>query len=400
MHLALDFLALLSSRGGGMLLSALVGLLWVRLLSAPAFGAYSLATTTLGLVGVLAEFGLDPILTRELSAQRGGNSLLRRAIGLRLGIGVALIVGMVSLAALTTTFGRADLLLIGGLGLLPRGAMRAYAAALIGLGKARQVGQLEGFTQVFISGLTVACTLISLAQGQEGATTLIAALGLGHGFGLLLLQRAWRRHGQSASLADISLHALLRAAFGFTLIAAFSAAFHAVDSYAVQALYGERALALYAAPFRLLNLIIIVPTVWGVVILPRYVALRRDQAAFRLRLRRDGLLWLLISIPLSVLPITFADVIAPVVLGAVYASSVPILIVQCGMVLPICAATPLLAALTVQDRQAYVAIAVIVGVLLLVIGNVLWAGSGVIAVAVLRVAITALLTVFYAFALR
>lgn len=400
MHLALDFLALLSSRGGGMLLSALVGLLWVRLLSAPAFGAYSLATTTLGLVGVLADFGLDPILTRELSAQRGGVSLLRRAISLRLGVGVALILGMVILAALTTTFGRADLLLIGGLGLLPRGAMRAYAAALIGLGKARQVGQLEGFTQIFISVLTVAFTLISVAHGHEGAAAIMAALGLGHGFGLLLLWRAWRRHRQTDNLTNFSLNALLRAAVGFTLIAAFSAAFHAVDSYAVQALYGERALALYAAPFRLLNLIIIVPTVWGVIVLPRYVALMSDQAAFRVRLQRDVLLWLLISVPLSALPITFADVITPAVLGAAYAPSVPILIVQCGMVLPICAATPLLAALTVHNRQAYVAVGVITGVLLLVIGNILWAGNGVIAVAALRVAITALLTVFYALALR
>ncbi len=400
MPLALDFLALLSSRGGGMLLSALVGLLWVRLLSAPDFGAYSLATTTLGLVGVLADFGLDPILTRELSAQRGGVSLLRRAIGLRLGVGVALILGMVSLAALTTTFGRADLLVIGGLGLLPRGAMRAYAAALIGLGKARQVGRLEGFTQICISGLTVSFTLISVAQGQEGAAAIIASLGLGHGFGLLLLQRAWRRHGQTISLSDVSLNALLRAAFGFTLIAAFSAAFHAVDSYVVQALYGERALALYAAPFRLLNLIIIVPTVWGVVILPRYVALQGDQAAFRLRLQRDGWLWLLSGTLLSALSIIFADVITPAVLGAAYAPSVPILIVQCGMLPPICAATPLLAALTVRNRQAYVAIGVIIGVLLLVIGNVLWAGSGVIGVAALRVAITALLTVCYALALR
>ena len=48
----LDFLALLSSRSIAQVLTIAVGLALVRVMADPVFGAYSLATTSIGLAGV------------------------------------------------------------------------------------------------------------------------------------------------------------------------------------------------------------------------------------------------------------------------------------------------------------------------------------------------------------
>src|ERR1700687_4006729 len=109
-RLLMDFVVLLFSRGAGQLITIGVGLLLVRVMADSDFGAYSLATTTIGLIGVIADFGLDVILTREIAADpQQTTSLLRRSIALRLAIGIGVGIGAAGLAFISTTPGRFDL---------------------------------------------------------------------------------------------------------------------------------------------------------------------------------------------------------------------------------------------------------------------------------------------------
>lgn len=370
-HFALDFLALLLSRGAGQAITILVGLFLVRVLAASAFGAYSLATTSIGLAGVLADFGLDPILTRQAAAAPGDAlPLLRRALRWRVGLAVALLPVLVGIALAAPDAGRPDLLLIGGIGLLPRGVMRAYAAVLTGIGRARAGAVIEGVGTLAGSGLTVIFVAVAvLLPGADGASAALWALAAGNLLGLI----AALRYQIPSPLASHP-HAgrgekivrLLPLAVPMLIVGLTGALFQALDVYIVRAWYwtptGPDAVALYAAPFRILNALLLVPTAWGVVALPRYVR-QRD------RLRRDLRIGLLGGLALSAGCSMLAEPLTRLALGPTYEATAPILVVLAWMALPVCLSAPLVALLMARGQVWRIASCVLAAGLLALAAN-------------------------------
>jgi len=385
-----DFLALLFSRAAAQLASLAAGLLLVRVLIPAEFGAYSLATTTLGLIGVLADFGLDPALTREWAAGRGGTELLQAAIRLRAALGLSLTACVVPLAAVWPALGRPELLLIGALSLPLRGAWRAYAAALTGTGKARPAARIEGIGAVVSAGCTVPFALIG------GAVGAVSALPVGAFCGLIVAVRAWGRCGPHPAGAEVTGRALIGMGAAFAALSMAGAAFQSADLYMVGLFTADAAaVGLYAAPFRVLNALLLLPTAWGVVALPRYVA---DAGASRLR--RDVVQWAAAGFLLSAGVSTLSGPITAAALGAEYAAAAPILAVLCWMTLPVCLSAPLIAALTAAGRQTAILLCVLgagVGAIAanLMVGS---AGGGLIGIAAVKVGGMVVLTALYAVA--
>ncbi len=375
----LDFLALLSSRSIAQVLTIAVGLALVRIMTDPVFGAYSLATTSIGLAGVVADFGLDVILTREIAADRQlAPMLMPSAIGSRIVLAILTTAALVLAALNTTAIGRPDLLLIGGLSLVPRGIMRTITAALTGLGRVRDAAFIEGIGAVGSSVSTLILVLVGIAVFGDRASAAIWGLGLGNVLGLAAALHIARRATQprlfNAAAGASPWSLLLFAAAPFMIVSLAGTAFQSLDIYVVKVFYWRAgqpdAVALYAAPFRVLNALLLVPTAWGVVALPRYVRYVRRPRLLNMALRRDLALALLMGVLLSVACTVLAYPLTAVALGATYIASVPVLAVVGWMTLPVCLSAPLIAVLTATGRQFWIAICVIAAGMIAVAANI------------------------------
>jgi O-antigen/teichoic acid export membrane protein len=171
------------------------------------------------------------------------------------------------------------------------------------------------------------------------------------------------------------------------------AAFQSLDIYVVSAVHsavhsaahgvhlqragGPDPVALYAAPFRILHVLLLVPTAWGVVALPHYARLVRDgnPDALRSRWRRDTRAGALVGLALSVGAALLAYPLTQVGLGATYLPAAPILAVLGWMALPVCLSAPLIALLTATDRQRRIAICVTLAGGLALAANLAWGGG-------------------------
>jgi O-antigen/teichoic acid export membrane protein len=363
------------------LLGIAVGLALVRLLAEPVFGAYSLATTSIGLAGILADFGLDTLLIRECALRPGQAArLLRSAVVIRLLVSIAITGLLVTLAAVTDLIGQPDLLLIGGLSLLPRGLLRAYAAALTGTGRVQTAAQLEGITTVGV----VTCTLALVVAGlpPDGAAAALAGLLAGNMIGWLAAVAMWQQarivpDTVAENRHDIS--GLVAAALPFVLVGLAGAAFQSLDIYVVRLFYWSSgqpdAVALYAAPFRVLNLLLLVPTAWGVVALPRYARLHGDTNARRALIRRDTALLFGVGAVLSIACTALADPLTRLALGERYAGTAPILALLGWMTLPVCLSAPLIADITARNVQRRITISVVLAGVLALGANVIWGAA-------------------------
>jgi O-antigen/teichoic acid export membrane protein len=217
---------------------------------------------------------------------------------------------------------------------------------------------------------------------------------------------------------------LLRAALPFLVANLAGAAFLSLDIYVVKALYGadqtigQDPVALYAAPYRVLNVLLLVPTAWGTVLLPHYVRYARRPAAIRLALRRDVWIGLAIGVGLSAACTALSYPLTVIALGQTYAASAPVLAVIGWMTLPVCLYTPILATLIARGRQIWIAISALLAGAAAIAANILLATllstglntaaahdlanliSGLIAVAAVKVGSIVLLAIFYSLALH
>ena len=234
----LDFLALLSSRSLAQGMTILIGLLLVRLMPDLVFGAYSLATTSIGLAGIVADFGLDVILPREIAANRQQTGVLvQKAIWLRLAFAVATTLALTGIALLTPTAGRPDLLLLGGLSLIPRGVMRTVTAALTGLGRVREAALIEGIGAVGASAMTIILVVARFGWLGDQAVGAIWGLALGNLIGMIAALVIGKIDGIGMPNGTMGWRQLGMLAAPLMIVGLAGTAFQSLDIYVVKAFY-------------------------------------------------------------------------------------------------------------------------------------------------------------------
>ena len=409
---------MLTSRALAQLVSVIAGLLLVRLLADNVFGAYSLATTTLGLAGIVAEFGLDVLLTREITLDPSrATTLLRTAFSVRLVFSIALTLLLVMLASLTDLFGRPDLLLVSGLSLIPRGLFRAVAAALTAQRRVKEAALIEAIASLGSTFLSLMLVVIVLTLHEklpfsflDGANAALWGMVLGNALGWwaarrmingMVSDRAWWPFSQVES------RSLLWMATPFVLVALAGAGFQSLDIYMVKQFHwtaqSPDAVALYAAPFRILNVLLLVPTVWGVVALPRYTRFLRHPTGLRLLLRKDSVHTFILGLALSAIWTLLAYPLTVLGLGSRYLTTAPILALIGWMTLPVCMSAPLIALLTATNHQGRIVISVVTAGIISFIANLTWGYlavnadviTGLLGVATIKVGAMAILLLLY-----
>lgn len=384
-----DFVALLGSGGAGEVLVAMVGLLLVRNLTTEDYARYVLAMTVVGLAGVLVHFGMNPILTREVSRQpQRASALLTHAVLFRLAsAGVVYPLAYIAVR-LWPAAGDSGLFLIAGLALFP-GAFRETAIALFnGLDRIPVSAAIMFITRLLETGLVLGALFAFRQPGPILAAGVVAKL-VGTLLSLWAIHRVIR---PAMSLSPRLWRDLGVIALPLMLMGLASSAFQSLDLYVVSFFLGQTAVGLYGAALRVLGLLLLIPTGWSVVALPRFSrAVGDPQATFTL------LVQALLSIGLGSvgLAVLFAILARPVtiwMLGARYVPAVGVLRVLMGVFALASLSAPLTTLLTAHNRQGMVAVVVAVGGTLALAANVLIAGRlGITGIASVKVAVMVLM---------
>jgi len=349
-HFSLLLLAQIYTQG----LTGLAGLLIVRLLSPSEYGQYTLAVAGLNIGSLLVDAGLAGYLNREAARNSAEESRRIWQSALRVRLKLALLVWLLTLGLVwfIPALGQPGLAAIASLALFPLGISTLTISLLNGQGKIGLSASLCCITATLNFGLTLAI----LVWQTLAVTLLTANLAITILNALLLLSRS----GLSLKLrekATYSSRVMLKAGSGFFLIGLASIVYQYADIYLVSALLGEKAVAEYGAALRVLALLIVIPTVWGIAAMPHYAPAPSQN-------RRELLNWSLalttIGIGLALSGYWLVEPLINLVFGAKYSQIAPILQILGWAGAGIFACAGPVTWLTITNHQYYILLALII----------------------------------------
>ncbi len=251
------------------LLLGIAGLLIIRILSPSEYSQYTLAVAGLNIGAILADSGLAAHLNREAARNSEGKTRLIWQAALQVRLKIVLLVGLLTfgLVWLVPSLGQPGLAAIASLALFPLGVSSLTFSLINGQGKIN----LSAILSCLTTTLNFCLTLAILLWQPLALTLLLANLVISIASAVLVsTQVNLRLDNWKVASAAYPTIALLKAGWGFLLIGLASIFFQYADIYLVSALIGGNAVAEYGAATRLLNLLIILPTVWGIAAMPRY----------------------------------------------------------------------------------------------------------------------------------
>jgi O-antigen/teichoic acid export membrane protein len=244
--------ARLSAQAWGRALSLVLVALVARHEGSGGLGRYVLVLTVVGIAGELSDLGLSIFLTREAVRyveRERQTQLLGIVLPLKGVLAIAGYLGLVIVAhAVRFPPATRQLLLIGGLSLLPDGVMGAMAALI----NARRRMEVTGLLSVAVRLLTLAGALAALASGYGvagvlGGTVVASVLGaLLHGAVLrrwqLLPRCTWSSRIWRACIAE---------SYPFALTAIIARVYARLDLVLLSLWKGDVAAGWYSAAYKL-----------------------------------------------------------------------------------------------------------------------------------------------------
>ena len=248
---------------------------YLRVLGPADAGSFATAVATAGIFDILANFGLDLLLIREVAKERGrASSFLLNSTILRLGAALVASLPMIVLVASTDLFSN------------PFSADEVWAIGLIMLGMVFS-GMSKGVTGLFYvyekaevpAAMTTATTILKVGFG-------VAALLLGYGFvglaavsiltNLITLAALALLAARSFTLGgpwrvDWQLQGqMVRLGFPLMLIHLLQTVFISVDVYLLRLMLpnGEEVVGWYSSAYKWFNALQIVPSFFTLALFP------------------------------------------------------------------------------------------------------------------------------------
>jgi O-antigen/teichoic acid export membrane protein len=331
-------LRLLAGLMAGRVFDFALYLLLARRFGVEQFGAYTYALSFVLLFGVLADFGVTTVLTREVArAPRRTRALLVDALTLKLGLSVATIV-TVFVVALVSRSSPATLALMAALtvGMLLRSAALVFDGLLRAANRAGAVG--IGVLCSSVTGLAVATALVLGGLGVMGGAIAYALSGLVHLAAVAWPARdLWRvRIGDGAAatlpeapVADVESAAaapwrgqlgLLRECAPLALSGIFIALYFRIDAVMLHALQDDRAVGLYGGIYRVFEVFAMLAVAFRSVLFPVMArAADGPRAALAVLCRKSLRLHLLFTVLVAVFFTVESRTIITIILGSQYA---------------------------------------------------------------------------------
>ena len=324
-----------------------------RIVGVENTGVYFLALSITTMVGVLADFGLTPVLIREVAKHpKKQQSLLSSVIGLKLGLSILAAAVVVALSFALGYDSTTRLLMYAAIAVM---VLDTFHLTFYGMFRGRHDLRFESL------GIVVG-QLVTLAVGLS---TLIIAPNLLFLILALLAGSLWNTlyAGYQLHKARIrpflpswdgsTAKKLLKIALPFALAAIFVKIYSTVDSILLEQYLGSEAVGFYSIAYKLTYAFQFLPMAFMAALYPTFSSLikagKREELG---RTFEQGLWYMaLIAVPVTLGVASVADLVVPLIYGTNYLASVLPLQVLIFALLLIFLDFPIGALLNADDRQ-------------------------------------------------
>jgi O-antigen/teichoic acid export membrane protein len=295
-----------------------------RYLGAAGVGKYQLAASLWTIMGIFIAFGMDTLLTKEISRDPGRLSdLFSTSVLLRTGIFLAsfvVVAGYAQLAGYPQD--TKEVIYIFGLSSLVGQLVSACRASLQGLERMEFISLGDIAQKVFLTAVAVIfmlrgyglllIALVEVAAALASLAVQYVALARVH-------QVRFRFNRQLASQ-------MLQASFPYLLLTGFAVAYSQIDVVIISLLVSEQQIGWYSAALRLTGTFVFVPTVFMTALLPASSRMHQNAPEdLRKLVSKSFDLLLLACIPIGLGVMVIANPLVVFLYGADFAKGGTIL---------------------------------------------------------------------------
>lgn len=302
-----------------------------RYLGAAGVGKVQFATSLWMMIGVLAAFGLDTFLTKEISRQPArlsilfGNALVLRCI--LFGIGYVALIAILRFFAYPTD--TINIVCLIGVASLLRQVIAVTQATLQGLERM----EIFSLSEILTNALYTTLGILLLFNGWSiyaiaGLMILVAAINLV--IQLFFLKRSYQLH---FTFERQQTFQLLKSGWPYLLSSFFLVAYMQVDIIIISALVDEQAMGWYSAASRLFGTFLFIPAVYMMAAFPVFSRMFvDDRRGLQHLIAKSFDTLFLLSVPIGLGMTIIANPLVLLIYGPAFANSGPILAVL-GIVL-------------------------------------------------------------------
>ncbi len=298
-----------------------------RMLGATAVGQFHLANSIWAIVGIVAVFGMDILLTKEIArnpaktAELFGTAVTLRAILYIIGFGAAVLYSHLAGYGQQTR----TVIYIIGFSVFIMQFSDTYRASLQGLERMEFISLADILAKAFTT--IVGLTLLFLGQGilviavvMTGASVVSLTI---HGVSLRRLQPI--RYHFDWQLAKW----MLKSSFPYFLVSAFLVIYIQVDIVIISLLVDEEVVGWYGAADGLFATLLFIPSVFITAVFPVLSRMYADESDMLPHLMRKSFdLLALLSIPIGLGVLAIADPLVVLLFGPDFINSGPVLAVM------------------------------------------------------------------------
>jgi O-antigen/teichoic acid export membrane protein len=340
------------SRGIGLVMAGAASVMLTRTLGPERLGEYAVIYSYLALFGMLASFGIGPILVREAAQNReDAGSVMFTAMWLASGF--ALATGGIALAV-------SPLLHLNGklFPLLAIGAVEIFLLVPVNLSSVIfQVDQKQWYSSGFSIIRQAIFLAIVFAVYLAGAPLLYVILGRLAAAGIEAALNFWKAQkflGPQRKFLSPIARRLIHGGFVVSIVTIASTIYLRIDQVMLHSMVGDFVLGHYAAAVRVSELFEALPAAFGSALFPLLCISLADAPRFRRHLDIGYRYMVLAGAGLSVACCLGARPIMHLYGGAKYADSAPLLAVLIWSEIPIFFASTLSNALLAAGLQRLV----------------------------------------------
>jgi len=292
-----------------------------RLLGDARFGELTYVMTLTGMLVLIAEFGLNILTTREISAGHSISGVAFSVLVIRLGLTVPY-VAAVWLAAQTVPAELAAALYLFAAFWWLQTLLEFAGAIFIGRGRFDRDAALHILSKVLLAGMVPAALLLSPSVASVAAAY-VASTGVAAAWG------AWQllRSGLGRTRPALTyMWQLARASVAVSLTLLFTMLYFKIDIIMLQYMTTAETVGIYGAAFRILEVLMSIPATLTAVVFPRFA--RRfagDRAALPQLFRRALALMAVLGAATCGASVLLAPLMIQIAFGQEFTAAIPLL---------------------------------------------------------------------------
>jgi O-antigen/teichoic acid export membrane protein len=400
-RIARNTTALLVAQVASYLLSFFYMMYAARYLAPANFGILSFAIAFTGIFAIFADFGLQPLMVREIARDRTMAPKYLANVSLMKVILVAVAYGLVALTINLMGYPEETVNVVYLLGL--SFVFQAFTQVFYSIFQAFEKMEFQAIGQMLNAALLLGGVMFAIRHdftvvGFASLYTVASAVALGYSFAVMKLKLSSPASAPAVKLMELDRSfwkLMIKEALPFGLIALFGAVYYGADTIILSSAKGDAVVGWYGAAYRMVLILLFVPTALGFAIFPvmsRFYTTSPDS----LRHGVEKLLkyMTMLGIPLGVGTTLLAQRIIWVVFGPEYTPAAIALQILVWSVVLVYIGGPMSTLLQTTNRQGVVARIVGTSVFVNVVANLIliprysYVAAGTVAVVTTLISVT------------